>query len=315
MTSCRVKQTKIRQCKRQGRDETKPRGGRTCGIRAALVSFKKPTPPKRRREESSQLSTLPSEKSVLPCSLLCISQSNARQKNTKCTELSLALHNILFSTLSLDPSFFNIQAFSVGLRPLARFSLFLLALFVGEQTLPVGQIVRAVGHALIPAIPAADAETTAIILEIRLPRVLLAALVGASLSLAGAGLQGLLGNPLADPYTIGVSSGAAVGAGAAALLGVAGALGGLGQPLCAFGAALASLLLVLALARAGGRLHTASFLLAGIVVVLRELLLDLLQDPRGDEGIGGDGTNGGTTDPHAAQASTRLAAGSQLCRR
>ena len=57
-----------------------------------------------------------------------------------------------------------------------------------------------------------DPMYTNIVLSIRLPRVLLAGLVGASLAIAGAAFQGLLRNPLADPYTLGVSSGASVGA-------------------------------------------------------------------------------------------------------
>src|SRR5699024_1196036 len=55
-------------------------------------------------------------------------------------------------------------------------------------------------------------STEQIILKVRLPRVVLAILVGACLSLAGAGFQGVLRNPLADPYILGVASGAAVGA-------------------------------------------------------------------------------------------------------
>lgn len=58
----------------------------------------------------------------------------------------------------------------------------------------------------------ADETTTNILWNIRMPRVLLAGLVGAALAIAGAGFQGLLKNPLADPYTLGVSSGASVGA-------------------------------------------------------------------------------------------------------
>lgn len=57
-----------------------------------------------------------------------------------------------------------------------------------------------------------DPTEANIIMKIRLPRVVLAALVGAGLAAAGAGFQGLLKNPLADPYTLGISSGAAVGA-------------------------------------------------------------------------------------------------------
>lgn len=59
---------------------------------------------------------------------------------------------------------------------------------------------------------AADETAANILWKIRLPRVLLAGLVGASLAIAGAAFQGLLKNPLADPYTLGVSSGASVGA-------------------------------------------------------------------------------------------------------
>ena len=58
----------------------------------------------------------------------------------------------------------------------------------------------------------ADATATNILWKIRMPRVVLAGLVGASLAIAGAAFQGLLKNPLADPYTLGVSSGASVGA-------------------------------------------------------------------------------------------------------
>ena len=138
---------------------------------------------------------------------------------------------------------------------------------VGEVRLAPGDVARAVGHRLLPSlVPPADELTTTVVLDLRLPRVLLAALVGAALAVAGAALQGLVGNPLADPYTVGVSSGAAVGAGLAVLLGLSGALGGLALPLCAFAAALLTMGLVFALARVGGRLHTASFLLSGIVV-------------------------------------------------
>lgn len=135
---------------------------------------------------------------------------------------------------------------------------------VGEP-LPAGEVARAILHPVLPFIPPADEVTAGIVLELRLPRLLLAALVGAILSVAGIALQSILGNPLADPYTIGVSSGAAVGAGLALLLGIAASWGGLGQPICAFITALLALSLVFALARIGGRLHTGSFLLAGIV--------------------------------------------------
>jgi iron complex transport system permease protein len=75
-------------------------------------------------------------------------------------------------------------------------------------------IIRVISAELFPFISLGntDAMHSNIILNIRLPRVLLAGLVGASLAIAGAAFQGLLRNPLADPYTIGVSSGASLGA-------------------------------------------------------------------------------------------------------
>ncbi len=172
-----------------------------------------------------------------------------------------------------------------------------LAASIGPVAFAPGQVARAMFHPVLPGlVPAPAAQPSPLDAAVtlsgasvgetirdRLPRVLLAALVGASLSVAGAALQGLIGNPLADPYTIGVSSGASVGAGVAIFLGIDAALGGLALSLCAFGAALLTLLLVFALARVGGRLHTASFLLAGIVAgsflwALTTLLLSLKQE-------------------------------------
>ncbi len=143
----------------------------------------------------------------------------------------------------------------------------LTAATVGEVALAPGAILHAVGHRIAPALVAdADAVTTGILFDLRLTRVLLAALVGAALAVSGAVLQGLTQNPLADPYTVGVSSGASVGAGVAILLGISSAWNGLGGSVLAFAAALVTMAVVFALSRAGGRVHTAGFLLAGIVV-------------------------------------------------
>ena len=102
--------------------------------------------------------------------------------------------------------------------------------------------------------------------QVRMPRILLGAMVGGALSLAGASLQGLLGNPLADPYLTGVSAGAAFGATLAIALGLGGMAGGLGGALLAFGGGLLTILLVLKLARSRGKLSPDSFLLTGVVV-------------------------------------------------
>jgi len=114
-----------------------------------------------------------------------------------------------------------------------------------------------------------DEVTRNIILNIRLPRVLLAALVGASLAVAGATFQGLFRNPLADPYFIGLSSGAALGACLVMVGGftLGGVLSGFGTvPMMAFAGGLAAIALVYNLARQGDHVPVLLLLLAGIAV-------------------------------------------------
>jgi iron complex transport system permease protein len=83
----------------------------------------------------------------------------------------------------------------------------LLAAVIGSQRLPL----KASVCALIGVDCGLSSEQTAILFDIRLPRILLAGLVGTCLATAGAGYQALLRNPLAEPYLLGVSNGAAVG--------------------------------------------------------------------------------------------------------
>src|SRR5699024_9526802 len=110
-------------------------------------------------------------------------------------------------------------------------------------------------------------STEQIILKVRFPRVILAILVGAALSLAGAGFQGVLRNPLADPYILGVSSGAAVGAAFIILFGLQTALFGVWTiPIVAFMTALISLLIVLRLANVQGKYQLETIILSGVVV-------------------------------------------------
>ncbi|WP_282142259.1 FecCD family ABC transporter permease [Cytobacillus oceanisediminis] len=98
----------------------------------------------------------------------------------------------------------------------AAFLLFamLLGISIGTVSVHPMTIIRVISAEIFPFISLGntDAMHSNIIINIRLPRVLLAGLVGASLAIAGAAFQGLLRNPLADPYTIGVSSGASLGA-------------------------------------------------------------------------------------------------------
>lgn len=103
-----------------------------------------------------------------------------------------------------------------------------------------------------------------IVLTLRAPRIALAALVGAALGASGAVLQGTLRNPLAEPYLLGVSGGAAVGA----VLATAARLTPVLLPAAAFAGAVAAVLLVLATARgaAGGAPDPRTLLMAGVVV-------------------------------------------------
>lgn len=134
------------------------------------------------------------------------------------------------------------------------------ALAVSLGAVPVS--VRDLWAALLGQAP----TDTARILALRLPRVALAALVGFALSLAGGAFQGMLMNPLADPYLIGVSSGAALGASLAIVCHASGAAAGFGVPAAAFVAALLTMIIVYRVAQARGRIGVESFILAGVVV-------------------------------------------------
>lgn len=106
-----------------------------------------------------------------------------------------------------------------------------------------------------------------IIWNIRLPRTLLAAFVGASLSVAGVAFQGLLRNPLAEPYTVGVSSGAALGAAVVILFGLgSGLFGFMMLPVAAFLGAFLTILGVYKVSEIGGRFEVETIILAGVAV-------------------------------------------------
>jgi iron complex transport system permease protein len=111
------------------------------------------------------------------------------------------------------------------------------------------------------------ASTETIVIELRLPRVLSALIVGLGLAVAGVTFQGLLRNPLADPYVLGTASGAALGAAIAVLIPVQVALLGLGLVnIFAFVGALAAIALVYRVAGGGGRTTLTSLLLTGYAV-------------------------------------------------
>lgn len=145
------------------------------------------------------------------------------------------------------------------------------SLLVGSVPLSPADVVRALLGRGAP-------EVLAIVRGLRLPRALLGMLVGGSLALSGATLQALLGNPLADPYLLGVSGGAACGTLLALTIGLGGFLGPAGLPVAALAGALGAVLLVGAGASVGGRLDRGRLLLSGVVVnaLASALLLFLL---------------------------------------
>jgi len=104
-----------------------------------------------------------------------------------------------------------------------------------------------------------------IVMDVRLPRILSAALVGGGLAMCGVVFQGILLNPLADPYTLGVSAGAAFGAALAILLNVS-ALGVYSVPVFAFLGAVATLGAVIYLSTGSGGLSSNNLILSGIIV-------------------------------------------------
>ncbi len=140
----------------------------------------------------------------------------------------------------------------------------LLAVGVGSVHVPPAALLSALADGLTGHL---HGTVDTIVWQLRLPRVVLAALVGAALSLAGGAFQGVFRNPLADPYLLGAASGA--GFGAAVVLVFAGAvpwLARLGVPLAAFGCALATVAVVTLLARRGSQLPSVALILAGVVV-------------------------------------------------
>jgi len=154
-----------------------------------------------------------------------------------------------------------------GLSAAAVASVF-LACLIGRLPIPAAEAGRSLLAAVGLGAGPANATWGEVIVDLRLSRIVLALLVGMELAVAGVTFQGILRNPLADPFTLGVSTGAAVGASAAIFLGLgAGTFLGLGLlPLAGLGGALAALAAVIALGRVGGRLRRDTMVLAGIVV-------------------------------------------------
>ncbi|MGY1426847.1 FecCD family ABC transporter permease [Streptomyces sp. MN12] len=135
----------------------------------------------------------------------------------------------------------------------------------GAYPIPVGDVLGSVVHRTGLGGTELDRVAESVLWNVRFPRIVLALLVGASLGCAGALMQGVFGNPLAEPGVIGVSSGAAVGAVAAIAFGL-NFLGTWTVSFFAFVSGLITVLVVYAMSRSGGRTEVVTLILTGIAV-------------------------------------------------
>lgn len=167
---------------------------------------------------------------------------------------------------------------------LLLFAVIVLAVSLGSTAIPISTIARVLlnGTGIIHFAPDWDPSIELIVWQIRMPGVIGAALVGAALAVAGALFQGLLRNPLADPFLIGTSSGAALGATLSFVLPVVALYDAAFSltALLAFVGALLTVFFVYGIANTGGRTPVVTLLLAGVVVnsvmvALQTLLLTL----------------------------------------
>ncbi len=137
---------------------------------------------------------------------------------------------------------------------------FILSFFLGSSGVSFGDFAQLVQGS-------ADAAQANIFLNIRLPRALLAFLVGSALAVAGCSLQGVFKNPMAEPYTTGISAGAALGATISIALGFGvTSLGVSGTTLFSFAFALMAILIVYSISNIRGKVSTFSLLLSGFAV-------------------------------------------------
>jgi iron complex transport system permease protein len=179
------------------------------------------------------------------------------------------------STDKVESSFFRRTSrwkLIVLLLILALIITVIVSLNVGYAQIPFSDILSIMGKQ-IPGLnslinsSSISAQNSAIILQIRMPRILAGVLVGAALAAAGVLYQGVFKNPMADSYVLGVSAGAAVGASVAILSGLSFAFFGLRLiQVAAFVGAVSAMFLVYNMSRVGSRVPVATLLLCGIAV-------------------------------------------------
>ncbi len=157
----------------------------------------------------------------------------------------------------------------MGTLSILALILAMVCLQLGTQYIGLGKILALLSSSVFG--PASDNEALrtagVILLQVRLPRVFLGFLVGSCLASVGVALQALLRNPLADPYVLGVSSGAALGVAIAVLFGIGTTVLALSLlPVCGFAGGLVALLVIYRMAATSDRLPIHSVLLAGVIL-------------------------------------------------
>jgi len=174
-------------------------------------------------------------------------------------------------TASIEQSVLSARRWVVTMLTLAVASLLVMmaSLRFGAEEIGLADSARILLQALRYGEAGTDSfgSSGVIILQVRLPRVLLGFMVGGSLAAVGVGLQALLRNPLADPYVLGISSGAALGAAVAILFGIGTTVLAITTlPLCAFVGGLMAIVIVYRVAASYGRLPIHTLLLAGVIL-------------------------------------------------
>lgn len=171
------------------------------------------------------------------------------------------------TALGVDRSHRRYRAWLIGLC-CGLLATGLAAVALGAVTTPVSSVVRIIGHHTTgtPATATWSPALDAIVWEVRLPRIVLGAVVGAGLAITGAVLQAMVRNVLADPYLIGINSGASTGAAASILFGIGAGMGEYGLQGSAFAGALAAAFLVFFIARGTSRVTSVRLILAGVAV-------------------------------------------------
>lgn len=160
------------------------------------------------------------------------------------------------------------QVISILILIVLLLGIIIIALHLGTIKVPVLGGLQSIWQGLgipVTVTNPLEPEQEAVLWYIRMPRILIGLMVGASLALAGAVMQGIFSNPLADPGIMGVSAGASLGAVIAISLGLT-SMGMFYMPMVAFVGAFMAVSITILLTMRGGRVETATLLLAGVAI-------------------------------------------------